>query len=290
MHSSSPLERRTLLGAAGLGAIAAMSKAGPIDPPPGPVVPTGRTLDEIYSRIPNVGGADGRIPIAGNVGPILISNPGSYVLTGTIAGVSAANGIQISADHVTLDLNGYAVSSGFNNGNGINVGSGFRGIRIRNGLINGFNTGVFLNGTPGDVIIEDLVIRDAKTSGIVSNNFNARGIVIRRCLIADTGSTTTASDPALTITGIAAPPSGMVIEDCTVSRLFFNGTGTPGFRGIYVNGGGLQIVRRCTVIGESTPLNGVGISLASASAVRRDNTVIGFATAYGGGTDGGGNV
>ncbi|MFT3686654.1 MAG: hypothetical protein QM783_17335 [Phycisphaerales bacterium] len=46
-------ERRTLLGAAGIGAIAAMSKAGgPLNPPAGPVASTGRTLDEVYNRIP----------------------------------------------------------------------------------------------------------------------------------------------------------------------------------------------------------------------------------------------
>src|ERR1700754_4001390 len=99
------LERRALIGLAGVGALAAMAKAGPLDPPVGPLSPTGRTLDDIYNKVPATGAADGRIPLASTI----ISAPGSYVLTGNIA--SSGSAMTINADNVTLDLNGFTLSS-----------------------------------------------------------------------------------------------------------------------------------------------------------------------------------
>ena len=45
------IERRALIGAAGIGAIAALSKAGPLNPPAGTVAPTGRTLEELRAYV-----------------------------------------------------------------------------------------------------------------------------------------------------------------------------------------------------------------------------------------------
>lgn len=283
----SDLERRALLGVAGIGAIAALSKAGPLTPPSGPVTQTGRTTDEIFNKIPSGGSGDGRIAIPAGTA-ISINTPGSYVLTGNVGG-TGGNGIAISADNVTLDLNGYAVSSGFNTGNGIVIGSGLKGITVRNGLINGFSTGILISAVASEIVLQDLLIREARTTGIQGTNVNGRSVRISRCSIYDTGASTTTADGSLTIAGISMFNTGCVIEDCVVSRLLYNGSGSGVFRGIFLAGGGIQIVRNCAVVGENLPIAAIGISLP-ASAVRRDNTVVGFATAYGGGVDGGGNV
>lgn len=283
----SDLERRALLGVAGIGAIAALSKAGPLNPPAGPVTPTGRTTDEIFNKIPSGGSGDGRIAIpAGST--ISISNPGSYLLTGNVTG-TGANGIAISADNVTLDLNGYAVSSAFSSGNGILIASGLKGITVRNGLINGFNIGVQISSTASQVVVEDLLVREAKVVGIQGNNINGRSVRISRCAVYDTGASTTSADGTLTIAGIQVANTGCLIEDCLVSRLLYNGSGSGLLRGIQITGGGVQIIQRCTVVAENIAVSGIGMSLAP-SAVRRDNTVLGFATTYAGGIDGGGNV
>ena len=41
--------------------------------------------------------------------PIIIDQPGSYVLGGNLVATDAVNGIEISASHVTLDLDGGVV-------------------------------------------------------------------------------------------------------------------------------------------------------------------------------------
>lgn len=56
------------------------------------------TLDQIEART----------PIA--AAPFAITNPGSYYLTSNLA-VTAGDAITISADNVTLDLNGFIISS-----------------------------------------------------------------------------------------------------------------------------------------------------------------------------------
>jgi len=282
------IERRALLGVAGVGAIAALAKAGPLNPPAGAVAPTGRTTDEIYNKIPAGGSGDGRTAIPSQSGPVTINQPGSYVLTGNIAG-NGGNGITIAADHVTLDLNGFAVASGFNNGNGVQINSGLKGITVRNGLISGFTYGVLVSGSPTDVLLEDLFIKDVRWIGIISNNINARNLIIRRCTVADAGAGSVAADLSSAIAGIYTFCHGVVVQDCTVSRLLYNGAGTPTFRGMWITNGSNQVVSGCTVIGDTATIVGVGISVA-ATAVRRNNTVLGFTSAYGGGIDGGGNV
>jgi hypothetical protein len=108
--------------------------------------------------------------IAGNVTPgdlpgfpVTISQPGSYRLAGNLT-VSDANttAIEITADNVTLDLNGFTISgithcglSGANvlscaptgSGNGIKSQGG-RSITVTNGTVQGMGAvGIFLNGT-----------------------------------------------------------------------------------------------------------------------------------------------
>src|SRR4051794_31880216 len=105
------MNRRVLLstiGVVGAAAMVSRARAGPLNPPAGAIASTGRTVDEIYNRIPAVGGFDGRIPIPGGTTPITLSQPGSYVLTGNLTTPGTA--ILIAAANVTLDLNGFRVT------------------------------------------------------------------------------------------------------------------------------------------------------------------------------------
>src|ERR1039458_3298480 len=71
---------------------------GSLTPPPGPPGPTMKSLDQIEARTP-----------ISSV-PYTISAPGSYYLTGNLA-VSSGTAITIAANQVTLDLNGFTLSS-----------------------------------------------------------------------------------------------------------------------------------------------------------------------------------
>ncbi|MDP1661970.1 MAG: hypothetical protein Q8L55_08640 [Phycisphaerales bacterium] len=131
------LDRRLLLGAAGLAGIAALAAgratAGPLNPPAGAVVSSGKTLTEVEPRT-----AVSDVNTPGTATCIFrISQAGSYYLTGNVQGVAGKNGIEITASGVTLDLNGFQV-------NGVAASSlvgilisAFRGrtITIKNGAI-----------------------------------------------------------------------------------------------------------------------------------------------------------
>src|SRR5207344_189223 len=77
--------------------------------------------------------------IAGGTVTVTINQPGSYYLTGNIT-VSAGHGILLAggADNVTLDLNGFTISSTANPavGNGIAINQSVN-LTIRNGNIRG---------------------------------------------------------------------------------------------------------------------------------------------------------
>src|SRR6516162_9967860 len=117
--------------------------------PPGPPTPTMKSLAQIEPRT----------PIAS--APITISAPGSYYLTTNVT-VSSGNAITINANNVTLDLNGFAISSTespASTSSGILL-NGVMNITIVNGLItsgvtnngsgtysgNGFGSGVYFSG------------------------------------------------------------------------------------------------------------------------------------------------
>lgn len=103
--------------------------------------------------------------------PVTLSVPGSYKLTGNLVVPSGVSGIEISADGVTLDLNGFTISSsGFctrdisTYGVSCSAEHGLYGILvtrslvttvIRNGTVQGFAAGVLVDRG----IVESLVVK-----------------------------------------------------------------------------------------------------------------------------------
>ena len=99
--------------------------AGDLNPPPGPVMPTMKTLDEIFNETAAalgeattakdaaIAAQDPRTPIDATNTPgdadslFRIALPGSYYLTGNVTGVAGKHGIEIAANGVTLDLMGF---------------------------------------------------------------------------------------------------------------------------------------------------------------------------------------
>ncbi len=91
--------------AAALLSLTAPALAGPLDPPPGPVAPTHKTLTDVEPRIPiNAANTPGDATCT-----FKITQPGSYYLTGNLSGVAGKNGIVITARDVTVDLNGFTL-------------------------------------------------------------------------------------------------------------------------------------------------------------------------------------
>ena len=137
---------------------------GSLTPPAAPA-PTMKTLDQIEART----------PISSL--PFTISSPGSYYLTKSL-NVTTGNGITINAAQVTVDLNGFTISSNASsaNGTGIALASGLADITIFNGHIKG---GVaYLSGTysgPG-------FANGIEYSGNAPVNVRVTGISVLGCL------------------------------------------------------------------------------------------------------------
>lgn len=132
--------------------------------PPGAPAPTMKSLDQVEART----------PIAS--APFTISAPGSYYLTANLT-VASGNAITISADDVTLDLNGFTISSTApsSSGTGVNLTSTRRNVRIRNGFIRGGTT--FSGGTFTTAGFSDGVANNSTTSSnLVVENLHVAGV------------------------------------------------------------------------------------------------------------------
>ena len=79
--------------------------------PSGAPAPTMKTLQQIEPRT----------PISSL--PYIITNAGSYYLTGNLTGIPGTNGIIVLTNNVTIDLNGFTLSGVVGSGDGINVGN-----------------------------------------------------------------------------------------------------------------------------------------------------------------------
>lgn len=114
--------------------------AGPLNPPAGPVASTGKTLQQVEPRTPIE-------TLAGTATAVRkITQPGSYSLTGNLTLTAGQTvGIEVEADGVTIDLNGFTLDGVNEAGSvGIRVADGFScdGMRVVNGHITDWETGI----------------------------------------------------------------------------------------------------------------------------------------------------
>lgn len=265
--------RRALLaGVAGLAAGALLTNraaAGPLDPPAGPITPTGKTLTEVEPRT-----AINAANTPGNATSLFrITQPGSYYLTANITGVSGRSGIAVASTGVTIDLNGFALNGVPGSGSGISAEVIPSRVRVLNGTISGWGgSGVSLSaGSATSVIVENVISTNNANSGInvgenalVKNcvaNFNGSiGILVTRYSVV-IGCVATNNSSV----GIAFN-FGCLIQNCVVS-----GNTTVGISGV----GGSTIVH-CSAFSNNTHgfvLNGSG-TIADCTA--RSNIANGF--------------
>jgi hypothetical protein len=87
--------------------------------------------------------------------PISINQPGSYRLTSNLVVPASLNGIEIKADRVTVDLNGFAIIKAGNVSGEFAIKAlppaATNNVRVANGIITGFPNGVYLQVTEGYV-------------------------------------------------------------------------------------------------------------------------------------------
>ncbi|MFA6172510.1 MAG: right-handed parallel beta-helix repeat-containing protein [Kiritimatiellales bacterium] len=169
--------------------------------PPGAPAPVMKTLDQIESRT-----AIMEIPY-------VISEPGSYYLTTNLN--STGGGIDIQANHVSLDFNGFTITGSRNTSfHGVTAGmtwTNIQAIAIKGGMITEFGNGIFIRNTDTLLVQNMIIVRNA-INGIQVYPYqgNARGNKISECLIGNNGGIGIYFSP------VSGECSGNIIEDCTI--------------------------------------------------------------------------
>lgn len=201
----------------------ASALAGPLTPPPGPVAST----PALESRIPIT---QSTCPgDAANV--FIISQPGTYYLTGNVAVGANQDGIRINSSHVKLDLNGYTIAGNSASAkNGIITATGSNSHTITNGSITFFsNNGTNFINSQG-ARITDLNVTQCGQVGIIAG----AGSIVQRCLVAQASTGYVLFGDAVTIsdcTALSCTDTGYQIPTgCAASRC----TSTQCLTGFYV--------------------------------------------------------
>lgn len=188
--------------------------AGPLNPPAGPVASTGKTLQQVEPRT----AID---TLAGTALAVRkITQPGSYYLTGNLALAEGKTvGIEVEADGVTIDLNGFTLDGVNAVGSvGIKVADGFScdGMRVINGQITDWETGIAGLGLYSAVVDSvrftfcDFYGIDAGTGAVVTRSSAAAcgiGFYLRE------GGTVTGCTASFCGRGFDSG-SGAVLADC----------------------------------------------------------------------------
>lgn len=263
--------------------------------PPGAPAPTMKTLDQIEPRIPIT-----------NL-PYTISSPGSYYLTDSLQGFASADGITISADNVTLDLNGFALVGQPGSFSGITLTGTRLGICVRNGSVREWGiAGIFMLNS-----INSQVMNIRASTNALGGIYIGRGSRIVNCTVSGSayggiyiGDGSSAEGCVASGNGIGfAGENGCAIRGCSASENFSDGisvwgksvisecqafkNGTNGIIGGHgsvitkcaaaENGGdGIRVIRNCQVRDNDCLENGnFGSSGAGIHATESGNRIEG---------------
>jgi parallel beta-helix repeat protein len=158
---------------------AGASRAGSLTPPAGPVTATMKNLAQVEPRTPVQ-----TLPGSASAS-FVISQSGSYYLTGNIQGVAGLHGIEITTDNVTLDLMGYSIIGAISIGivDGIHAAGGVDRIHIRGGIVRGWRGNGVEIGAHG-ASLTDVIVLDNSGDGLSASGFHT---IIEDCTSRNNG-------------------------------------------------------------------------------------------------------
>jgi hypothetical protein len=118
--------------------------------------------------------------------PIDLNVSGSYRLTSNLNAPVNSGGIQVNADDVTIDLNGFTLTGGGGLiADGISI-AGHKNVELRNGTIRGFTrSGVFTNINTQYIRVIGVTAIGNVTDGI---DLQGQGNIIDGCTVLNNGS------------------------------------------------------------------------------------------------------
>lgn len=164
--------------------------AGPLTPPTGSIAPTGRFGPRVDILTLPGDSSSTRV----------VSQPGSYYLSGNLSATPGTRAIRVLAANVTIDLNGFSIDG--NGGHGIQTGPGAGGyLVIKNGDVVDGDNGIFI-ALVDMLTLENVTVRDCAGSGVFAN-VASRGGIVRGCYAFGNG-----------VAGMAFTGSTFVVTDC----------------------------------------------------------------------------
>ena len=241
--------------------------------PPGAPAPTMKTLAQIEPRTPI------------SSAPFIISAAGSYYLTTNLT-VSAGNAITIGTNNVTLDLNGFTISSTESAPTGMGIqlgtGSGVKNIAILNGVIaggvtndsvglfggSGFGYGITLSGASVNVRVTGVSVSGCLYDGINLSSQNST--VVNSCTVNSVGGAGIRAQSVSDSTalncggyGIFASTAANCYGQSLGSSAGLNAETADNCRGSSSNGIGLSAGNANNCSGSSSNGNGLDASTAN---------------------------
>ena len=220
--------------------------------------------------------------------PAVITTQGVYCFTGHLAtAITSGNAIEIQANNVTIDLNGFKLG-GLGAGDGT-LASGIyayqrKNIVIRNGIVRGFYTGIYLYDispytTSQGHLIENILVDQSTRTGI---EVVGRGMTLRRNQVVDTGGST-AFGSAIGIRVIG--PGNKILNNDVTTAADSGGTGPVlGIQMLFADGSVIQNNRVSDLQASGTGKGyGIRIGVSSSNILIQNNwlTTIQGAPGYG---------
>ena len=234
--------------------------------------------------------------------PAVIDTQGIYCLTGNLA-TSQTSGyaIQITANNVTLDLNGWKLGGqAAGSGTGaFGIFSAANNVTIKNGIVRGFLSGIFLTGR--GAVVQDMLADQNLSAGI---RVQGEGSVVEHNQVVDTGGST--FNTTVNAVGIDADGPGSTVSNNMVSGLTATGAGHEYGIGVIgadstvrdnvvsdsarpTGGGNSYGIYQIQSIAVSNTVSNFYIGIYNNGGIYAHNTAYNCTTNYSGGTAGAGN-
>jgi exonuclease VII small subunit len=244
--------------------------------------------------------------------PYVITAPGKYCLSGNLStAITTGTAIQINADFVVLDLNGFGIIGALagpdSHANGV-YARDRKSITIKNGTVSNFYNGIFLEGSvSASGVVENVKLQSITFQAI---RVEGQGHLIRNNHVMNTTGNPDAAgggNGGSAAIGAYGSRNTIINNDVINTAAIGNGIGT----GINLNASDHSVVENNRIVGTTGPVNPfgifigssanvlvvnnriitaqIGVSYSNSTGLYRDNIVSDTATPYQGGTDAGNN-
>ena len=179
--------------------------------------------------------------------PEVIDSQGVYCLKGNLStSITTGNAIEIQANNVTIDLNGFKLG-GLGAGDSTNANGVYafqrKNITIKNGIVRGFYYGIFLQDISPFTTSSGHVVKNilADQNTFVGIRVDGLGDTVSRNAVVDTGGSTLINDAfGIVVVG----PESEVLNN-KISKTTAQSTDSA--RGIYLESADYSVVRNNTV-------------------------------------------